>query len=126
MNVNRTALLVEDSAEDASIASLFLTRNGYRVHLVRDGRPALEALEVDPLPGVVVLDALLPHVTGFEVLRSVRSRARTRDVPIVLMSGGLRPSEALPFAFELGANDFIWKPYREFDFIARVTRAADG
>jgi len=119
---NKTILLVEDDADLVELATHWLERDGYAVRSIADGREALEQLAADPLPDLVLLDVMIPHVTGFEVLRILRAEARTRDLPVVMMTSFSREQDVAR-GRELGANDYIIKPLMELDFLDRVARA---
>lgn len=119
---NKTILLVEDDADLVELATHWLERDGYAVRSIADGREALEQLAADPLPDLVLLDVMIPHVTGFEVLRKLRAEARTRDLPVVMMTSFSREQDVAR-GRELGANDYIIKPLMELDFLDRVARA---
>jgi CheY-like chemotaxis protein len=89
-----------------------------------DGPQALELLAQDPLPQLVLLDVMLPKIDGFEVLRRIRADARTRDLPVIMVTSFSRDEDAAR-ARALGANGYIVKPLMETDFLKRV-RAAIG
>jgi len=119
---NKAILLVEDDADLVELATHWLERDGYAVRSIADGREALEQLAADPLPDLVLLDVMIPHVTGFDVLQKLRAEARTRDLPVVMMTSFSREQDVAR-GRELGANDYIIKPLMELDFLDRVARA---
>jgi len=118
----KTILLVEDDADLVELATHWLERDGYAVRSIADGREALAQLAADPLPDLVLLDVMIPHVTGFEVLQKLRAEARTRELPVVMMTSFSRERDVAR-GRELGANDYIIKPLMELDFLDRVARA---
>jgi len=118
----KTILLVEDDTDLVELATHWLERDGYAVSSLADGREALERLAADPLPDLVLLDVMIPHVTGFEVLQKLRSDERTRDLPVVMVTSFSRERD-VAHGRELGANDYIIKPLMELDFLDRVARA---
>jgi signal transduction histidine kinase/CheY-like chemotaxis protein/CHASE3 domain sensor protein len=98
-------LVVEDNLSAAALLSNMLRRAGYRAHVVRDGREALEkAAELRPL--AITLDVLLPGLDGWEVLRTLKSGPETRDIPVVVVS--VVDNRSLGIA--LGADDYLVKP----------------
>ena len=119
---NRTILLVEDDVDLVELVTHWLEREGYVVHPIADGRDALALLAADPLPDLVLLDVMIPHVTGFEVLQKLRAEARTRSLPVVMMTSFSRERDVAR-GRELGANDYIIKPLMELEFLDRVARA---
>lgn len=113
-------LLVDDNADDVSIALRAIGRAGLPVHVetLRNGREALEALHLgeragagEPLrPQVIFLDLRMPQIDGFEVLRRMRGVARTREIPVVVISSSQRP-EDVRRSYELGANSYLVKRF---------------
>jgi DNA-binding response OmpR family regulator len=118
----KAILLVEDDSDLVELVTHWLERDGYTVRSTADGRDALAQLGADPLPDLVLLDVMIPHVTGFEVLQKLRGEARTRDLPVVMMTSFSRERDVAR-GRELGANDYIIKPLMELDFLDRVARA---
>ena len=118
----KTILLVEDDSDLVELVTHWLERDGYTVRSTADGRDALAQLAADPLPDLVLLDVMIPHVTGFEVLQKLRAESRTRDLPVVMMTSFSRERDVAR-GRELGANDYIIKPLMELDFLDRVARA---
>jgi DNA-binding response OmpR family regulator len=116
--VNRI-LIVEDDEDLVRLATLWLERAGYGVQHAPDGPSALKMLAGDPPPAVVLLDVMLPKMDGFEVLRRIRAEARTRSVPVVMVTSFSRDKDAAR-GRELGANDYIVKPLMELDFLKRI------
>jgi DNA-binding response OmpR family regulator len=112
-------LVVEDDADMASLAIRWLERAGHAVQRVGDGPAGLTALEADPLPDLVLLDVMLPKMDGFEVLKRVRAGARTKRLPVIMVTSFSRDKDAAR-GRELGANDYIVKPLMELDFLKRV------
>ena len=112
-------LIVEDDEDMVRLATHWLERAGYEVALAGDGQNALKALAADPLPDVVLLDVMLPKTDGFEVLRRIRADARTRRLPVIMVTSFSRDKDAAR-GRELGANDYIVKPLMELDFLKRI------
>jgi DNA-binding response OmpR family regulator len=110
-----TILLVEDEESIASLLRAYLERDGYRVCWERSGAGALAALERGPVE-VVILDVGLPDVDGFEVCRRMRAASR---VPILMVTA--RDEEVDRVAgLEIGADDYITKPFSPREVVARV------
>ena len=112
-------LIVDDDPSLALLAQLALERAGFKVRLAADGPLALEALAKDPLPGLVLLDVMLPKLDGFEVLRRIRADARTKDLPVIMVTSFSRDQDVAR-GRKLGANDYIVKPLMDSDFLKRV------
>jgi type II secretory ATPase GspE/PulE/Tfp pilus assembly ATPase PilB-like protein/CheY-like chemotaxis protein len=111
-------LLVEDEEQLRRVMKDLLQREGYRVAEARDGIQALD--EVDRFaPDVIILDLNLPGLDGYGVLAQLRSRSATRDIPVmVLTAKGDEDNEVR--VFELGADDFVTKPFRARSLTARI------
>ena len=103
----RHVLVVDDDAEFRFLHSELLKTFGYEVEVAADGAEAMALLT--PLTDLVVLDAQMPNVDGFEVARLIREDPSVAEVPIVMVTG-LAGREDRLRAFDLGINDFITKP----------------
>jgi two-component system response regulator len=119
-------LLVEDNPADLELAIVALRRNnlGHHLHVARDGVEALDFLFCRAAysdrsllhpPKLVLLDLKLPKVDGLEVLRTVKNDARTKAVPIVVLTSS-REEQDLVKSYHLGVNSYVQKPvnYQEF------------
>lgn len=110
-----SVLLVEDEESFVEALTLGLTREGFMVSVARDGAEALGMFD-DVAPDIVLLDVMLPKVSGIDVCRELRTRS---DVPIILVTA--RSSEIdTVVGLEVGADDYITKPYRTRELIARM------
>jgi two-component system response regulator RegX3 len=108
-------LVVEDEASLADAVRYNLEREGYMVSLASDGRSALERFRAEP-PSLVILDLMLPEVSGLDVCRTIRSGS---DVPIIIVTA--KDSEADKVAgLELGADDYVTKPFSMRELVSRV------
>ncbi len=112
-------LIVEDDDDLVNLATHWLERAGYTVEHAADGQSALSLLKNDPLPSLVLLDVMLPKIDGFELLRLMRSNARTKALPVVMVTSFSRDKDAKR-GRDLGANDYIVKPLMELDFLKRI------
>jgi DNA-binding response OmpR family regulator len=109
-------LLVEDEPALARGLSDTLRAQGFEVDVAEDGQRGLEALEAGR-PDLILLDVMLPHVNGFEVCRSIR--ARGLDVPIIMLTAKGQ-EEDIVLGLNLGADDYLTKPFRVGELIARA------
>lgn len=108
-------LLVEDEASLADTVRYNLEREGFAVTVVGDGRRALEVFGNEP-HALVILDLMLPGMSGFDVCRSLRQRS---DVPIIIVTA--KDSEADKVTgLELGADDYVTKPFSVRELVSRV------
>ena len=114
--MNEQLLLVEDDDAIADALRLHLEQAGYRLHHERDGLAALAAIERQRWD-LVLLDLMLPGADGWDVCRSLR--ARHPDVPVIMLSA--RSAEAhRVLGLELGADDYLAKPFSMLELVARV------
>jgi putative two-component system response regulator len=111
-------LVVDDIEANRTLVTALLTRDGYEIEAVADGRAALEAVRRRP-PDLVLLDVMMPGLTGFEVCRLLKADVHTRLIPIVLITA-LQQSEDRVQGFDVGADDFISKPFNAHELRARV------
>jgi len=109
-------LVVEDDAKVAGLIRLYLEHAGFAVTSAADGREALALARADPAPNLVVLDVMLPHVDGLEVCRRLREES---DVPIIVVSARTTEEDRLA-GLELGADDYVTKPFSPRELVARV------
>ena len=113
--MDERVLLVEDDPSIREIAALGLTRAGFRVSPVGDGREALVHFHHDPFD-LVILDVMLPSLDGFEVCREIRKESR---VPIVMLTARAETTDVV-VGLELGADDYVTKPFEMPELVARV------
>ena len=117
-------LLVDDEPNIVDLARMYLEREGYRVEAAFDGAQAL--LQVDALqPALMVLDIMLPEMDGFEVCRQVRIAS---DIPIIMLTARDDDIDKI-VGLELGADDYLTKPFNPRELVARVKailRRSDG
>lgn len=111
-------LVVEDEPEIAALVAYQLTRDGFRVETVSDGLEALDAVARD-VPDLVVLDRMLPGISGDEVLKHLKADPATRDVPILVLTAQREERERIE-GFELGAEDYLTKPFSPRELVLRV------
>jgi len=114
--VNELILLVDDEPSIIQLARLYLEREGFRIQSVNDGEAALSAVAKD-LPALVVLDVMLPKLDGFEVCR--RLRASNSPSAILMLTARDEDIDKI-LGLELGADDYLTKPFNPRELVARV------
>jgi DNA-binding response OmpR family regulator len=117
-------LVVEDNEHAAYLLRTLLEHAGYTVTVSADGRDALAKLASMEPVDLVVLDLMLPYVSGYQVLIEARRNPRWQHVPIVVVTGRTLEMDAVR-ALETGANDFVRKPFLPEELVARVRRAIE-
>jgi len=118
MDQDANILVVDDDVTICNLLDRYLTGVGYRVKTVTNGEEALELIETQSFD-LVLLDILMPEVTGRDVLIKVRQHHSPSELPIIMVTG-ISDSKAIVDAFKLGANDYVTKPIIVEEFIARV------
>ena len=118
-------LVVEDDHIVASLLEHTLARRGYVVRLAADGRTAAQFIAASPPPSLVLLDVMLPYVDGFELIRQIRAQPAWRDVAVVMLTSKAQ-EDSVVRALEAGASDYIVKPFRPQELVARVRRFVRG
>ena len=111
-------LIVEDEPAQREVLAYNLTAEGYRIALAVDGEQALLLVD-EELPDVIVLDWMLPAVSGIEVCRQLKTRAATRAIPIIMISAKSEEVDRVR-GLETGADDYMVKPYSISELLARV------
>lgn len=111
-------LVVEDEPDIAALVAYQLTREGFRVETASTGVDALSSVSRE-IPDLVVLDRMLPGLSGDEVLRSLRKESATRTVPILILTAKKEQEDRIS-GFELGADDYLTKPFSPRELVLRV------
>jgi DNA-binding response OmpR family regulator len=111
-------LIVEDDPDIAQLVARYLDKAGFVTERAQSGRDAVQAVAERP-PDLMVLDLMLPHVDGLEVCRMVRSNSATADIPIIMLTARAEESERI-VGLELGADDYLPKPFSPNELVARV------
>ena len=119
-----SVLVVDDEPSFTEALSVGLRRRGYEVRTAADGRAALEEID-EAVPDVVLLDVMLPGMSGLDVCREIRKRS---NVPLIMLTALGEEPDAVA-GLEVGADDYVAKPYRLSELVARmraVLRRAEG
>jgi two-component system, OmpR family, phosphate regulon response regulator PhoB len=111
-------LVVEDEPAQREVLKYNLESEGYKVSFAINGEEALLMITED-LPDVIVLDWMLPNVSGIEVCRQVKSRPETREIPVIMLSARSEEGDKVR-GLETGADDYVTKPYSVSELLARV------
>ncbi|MYM66993.1 response regulator [Pseudoduganella sp. FT55W] len=122
MNFNPDAgvvLVVDDIPENLAVLHDALDESGYTVLVANNGEAALlRAAEAQP--HIILLDAIMPGMDGFETCRHLKANLATRHIPVIFMTG-LTEAEHVVAAFEAGGNDYVTKPLRTSEVLARIS-----
>lgn len=111
-------LVIEDDIDIAALVAYQLTKEGYRVETAASGSEGLTSLYRD-IPDLVVLDRMLPDVSGDDVLKAVRREPATRAVPVLVLTAKRERGERIE-GLEMGADDYLVKPFSTRELVLRV------
>lgn len=118
MTARARILVVEDDKNIARIVSYNLEKEGYQVAVAVDGEEGLAKIRKSP-PDLVVLDLMLPKIDGLEVCRMLRADRKTAQLPIIMLTAKTQEADRV-VGLEMGADDYIPKPFSPRELIARV------
>lgn len=113
--MSETVLVVEDDAQSVQLVKLILTAGGYEVLIAKTGSEGVEKARAH-LPDLIVLDLMLSDISGFEVLRQVRSDPLLEHIPVVIVSARAQVTDKQT-ADELGVDAYLTKPFHRSDLI---------
>jgi two-component system phosphate regulon response regulator PhoB len=114
-------LVVDDDANLREIVVLKLQLAGFETHAVNDGEAGLSAAQ-ERTPDLIVLDWMMPKMTGLEVSRALREDTRTSEIPIIMLTAKAQVDD-LRRGFDAGATDYMVKPFNPSELVARVSAA---
>jgi DNA-binding response OmpR family regulator/DNA-binding CsgD family transcriptional regulator len=116
---NRKILIVDDEADNTKYFRRVLEWNGYCCIIAEDGETALRKTSLEA-PDIIILDWLMPELSGIDVLKKLKNNPQTRYIPVIMATGVMMESNNLKTALEEGAADFIRKPVDSIELTARV------
>lgn len=111
-------LVVEDDADIAQLVKLYLEKEGFRTSVAKSGLEALKFIKSD-CPDLLVLDLMLPEIDGIEVCKRVRNTPDTALLPVIMLTAKAEESDTI-IGLELGADDYVTKPFSPKALVARV------
>lgn len=111
-------LVVEDDPDIGELVCRYLEKAGFAAELVTSGATGLASIAASP-PDLLVLDLMLPQVDGLEICRAVRANEKTSGTPIIMLTARAEESERI-VGLEIGADDYIAKPFSPNELVARV------
>ena len=119
----RHVLVADDEPHIGRIIKMKLEQGPFRVTLAYDGREALDVLEREPDVGLVLLDLMMPQLSGLDVLAQIRADPRWRDLPCIILTAAGQEQQHRQ-AMELGASEFLTKPFSPKKLYARTAELA--
>ena len=112
-------LIVDDVMSNVLLLKVLLTNEKFAIATASNGRQALEQVDKEN-PDLVLLDVMMPDMSGFEVAQHLKANPKTADIPIIFLTA-LNSTTDIVKGFQVGANDFISKPFNKEELIIRVT-----
>lgn len=116
-------LVADDEPHIGRIIKMKLEQGPFRVTLAYDGRDALQTLEREPDVRLVLLDLMMPHLSGLDVLSKIRADERWKDLPCIILTAAGQEQQHRR-ALELGASEFLTKPFSPKKLYARAAELA--
>jgi len=116
--LSKKILIADDEPNIVTALEFLLQRNGYEVHVARDGEEALKLVE-DCNPDLVLLDVMMPVRSGYEVCKRIRERADWRHIKIIMLSAKGRDAEVNK-GLSIGADHYITKPFSTQELVAKI------
>ncbi len=117
-----SVLVVDDNAQNLELLQAYLEDLGCPVRTARDGIEALEAIEAEQ-PDIVLLDVMMPRMSGFQACQKIKANPRTRDIPVIMVTALNEVGDA-ERAVECGADDFLTKPVNRVELLTRIRASA--
>jgi putative two-component system response regulator len=114
----RSVLIVDDNKVNVELIKAQLKPYSYDIHVAYDGEEALEKIDKNP-PDIVLLDLMMPKISGYEVCRAIKQNKRTQFIPVIVITA-LQELEDKIKAIELGADDFLVKPFNKLELTTRI------
>ncbi len=113
-----TILLVDDNEQNLELMRAYLESLPCAIRTAHDGVEAVEQIDEDP-PDMILLDVMMPRMSGFEVCQRIKSNPRTRDIVIIMVTA-LHEVADIERAVECGTDDFLTKPVNKLELVTRV------
>lgn len=116
-------LIAEDDPEIVRLMQRLLEPT-YEVEVYGDGLQALQRLDTDPLPELLILDVMMPHLDGVTLLKSVKSHPRTKNIPAIIVSAKSAPKDVID-GISAGVRHYLVKPFKADDLLNKVRKILD-
>jgi len=121
MAANKSAMVIEDEDHISYLVNFLLQKEGFSVSLARDGEKAKSMIDIITPPRLVILDIKLPFYDGYELLKHIRSKPDWKDVPVLMLTAKAQKTDIIR-AMDIGANDYLVKPFQPLELLARINK----
>ena len=111
-------LIVDDTVQNIQVLGTVLREQNYQINVAQNGLQALESVEKVP-PDLILLDVMMPELDGFETCKRLKANDETKEIPIIFLTAKVE-TEDVVHGFELGAVDYVTKPFNAVELLARV------
>jgi DNA-binding response OmpR family regulator len=118
---NHQILVVEDDEITIHILNFLLSRENFEIRLAKDGNQALEIISSQPPTRAILLDVILPYMSGLDLIPRIRQNSQWRNVPIIVLTTDTTEQHVIQ-ALDTGADDYVLKPFRTGELMARLRR----
>ena len=118
MTPKKKILVVDDSKTALFMVTTILKKTPYEIVTAHDGQQAVQVAEAER-PDLILMDVVMPHMTGFEACRELKQREQTRSIPVILVTTR-GEEENVENGFESGCNDYVTKPVNAQELLAKV------
>ena len=118
MNKQKNIVIVDDEIDILEILKINIERNNYKAYCFQDGESAISHI-LKNLPDLIILDLMLPGIDGFDICRLLKNKDLTKNIPILILSAKGEESDIIK-GLELGADDYVTKPFSAKVLSARV------
>lgn len=119
MSTNKTILVVDDDDDNRTLVKTILLSNGYLVEDASGGADAIEKMKA-LTPGLVVLDLMMPEVSGYDVLVHMKQRPETQNIPVIFLTAKGEPEDVLSGYKDYGVEYYITKPFTSRQLLAGI------
>ena len=116
--IGASILVVDDTLKNIQVLGTMLRKEGHQIHVAQNGAQALKVAQTTPLD-LILLDILMPIMDGFETCKKLKESPQTKDIPVIFLTAKTE-SEDIVKGFELGAVDYVTKPFNSTELLARV------
>jgi len=120
-SASQRILMVEDEEDIAFLIRFLLERHGFAVEHAADGRQALDCLATNVPPDLALMDIMLPYHDGLELIERLRAQPGWETLPVLMLTAKAREVDVVR-ALELGADDYVTKPFQPEELLARIRR----